>query len=355
VAGNPPNRFDRLHLEHDPESGDPEELAVSPGTEYLQVRSRSALSSNDSPDLPFDYSVNPYSGCEHGCAYCYARPTHEYWGFSAGLDFETRILVKQDVPELLRKELSSRRWKPAVINFSGVTDCYQPVEKRLQLTRRCVEVLLEFRNPFFIITKNRLVVRDGDLLAEAARLGLVAVLLSVTTLDGELSGKLEPRASRPGARLEAVSALAGLGVPVGVNAAPLLPGLTDHELPAILEAGVQAGAKFAHYSVARLPGAVEGVFTEWLERHAPGHKDKVLRRIRETQGGKASSSKFGERFRGQGIHAETLRALFESTRRRLNLDAGRPQLRTDLFQRPNRMSHPGPDVDFFGVPSEVPD
>jgi DNA repair photolyase len=344
---NPANRFERLVLEpdpdpaarlaaDDPEAQDPDfrDGHSNPATEFLRVTSRTAITRNDSPDLPFDFSINPYMGCEHGCAYCYARTYHEFWGFSAGLDFETKILVKEDVPDLLRKELSSPKWKPAVINLSGITDPYQPVERRLKLTRQCLEILIEFRNPFSIITKNRLVTRDLDLLARAAELGICSVLLSVTTLDPVLGGVLEPRASRPAARLDAIRILSEAGIPVGVNAAPLIPGLTDRELPSIIESAAQAGASFAGYSITRLPGAVETVFTQWLDRYAPGHRDKVLRRIRECHGGTANSSEFGNRFRGTGPHAEMIRGLFLSALQKAGLPNIRPVLRTDQFCNP---------------------
>src|SRR5437870_7346270 len=217
AAVNPPNRFERLHYEADPD--DEQDPAGAPATEYYRDRSRSIIATNDSPDVGFGASINPYRGCEHGCAYCYARPTHEYLGFSAGIDFETKILVKEDAPALLRRELSSPKWQPQVLGISGVTDPYQPVERRLQLTRRCLGVLAEFRNPAVIITKNHLVTRDLDLLGELARYQAVAVFLSVTTLDGELARTLEPRASQPGGRLAAIEELSRAGVPAGVMVA----------------------------------------------------------------------------------------------------------------------------------------
>jgi DNA repair photolyase len=333
AAENPPNRFERLHLEPDSEDV-PEEDRTAPATQFLAVRSRSAITRNDSPDLPFSFSLNPYMGCEHGCAYCYARTYHEYWGFSAGLDFETRILVKPDIAKILAEELSRPSWHPAIINLSGITDPYQPVERRLRLTRQCLEVLVEFGNPFFVITKNHLITRDRDVLMEAARHGLCAVLLSVTTLDAELGGVLEPRASRPQARLAAIQTLADAGVPVGVNAAPLIPGLTDHELPAIIKAAVESGAQYAGYSIVRLPGAVETVFSNWLAAHTPGHREKVLNRIREIHGGRLNSTEFGGRFRGEGPHAQAIRSLFQAAVLRSGISKERPVLRTDGFRRP---------------------
>ena len=224
-------------------------------TQFFKDHSKTVIARNDSPDVGFSASLNPYRGCEHGCIYCYARPTHEYLGFSAGLDFESKIMVKEDAPELLRAELLSPKWQPQVIFMSGVTDCYQPVERKLKLTRRCLEVLAEFRNPVFIITKNRLVTRDIDLLSELARHQAAAVWLSITTLDPELRKVMEPRTSPPAARLAAIRELAQAGIPVGVNVAPVIPGLTDHEMPAILQAAAEAGATAAGYTVVRLPYA----------------------------------------------------------------------------------------------------
>ncbi|MGH7149699.1 MAG: PA0069 family radical SAM protein, partial [Planctomycetota bacterium] len=278
AASNPPSRFVRLAYAEDPDPqvGPEEEGAPLRKTLYFRDDTRSAVARNESPDVGFEASVNPYRGCEHGCAYCYARPTHEYFGLSAGLDFETRIFVKEDAPDLLRKELSSPRWKPQVLSMSGVTDPYQPVERRLGITRRCLEVLAEFRNPVGIVTKSALVTRDLDLLGSLARHRAAAVILSVTTLDRALARDLEPRAASPASRLEAVEAAAKAGVPVGVMVAPVIPGLTDHEIPAILEAAARAGAGFAGYILLRLPGAVAGVFEGWLASRRPNLKEKVL-------------------------------------------------------------------------------
>src|SRR5438270_334319 len=228
AGSNPPNRFEKIHLEPDSD-WNPEEDPL-PRTQFLRDRTSTLITYNDSPDVGFEASINPYRGCEHGCVYCYARPYHEYLGFSSGLDFETKILVKEDAPELLRKELASRRWTPKVLAISGVTDAYQPIERKLQLTRSCLEVLEEFRNPVMIITKNQLVARDVDVLKRMAEFKCAAVFLSITTLDAELARVMEPRTSSPANRLAAIETLAGEGVPVGVLAAPTIPGLTDHEI-----------------------------------------------------------------------------------------------------------------------------
>ena len=266
-AHNPANRFLPLEVEREAWTlaSDPD-----PRTEILEDRSRSIISYNNSPDLGFDASLNPYRGCETGCSYCYARPTHEYFGLSAGLDFESRILAKPEAPALLRRELASPRWEPQVLVLSGVTDPYQPVERRLGITRRCLEVLAEARNPVGIVTKHHRVTRDIDLLRELARYDAVNVQLSITTLDRSLQRRLEPRASTPERRLDAIARLADAGIPVGVNVAPVIPGLTDHEIPAIVDAAAKAGAGRAIYIMLRLPYGVAALFEDWLRRNLSG-------------------------------------------------------------------------------------
>lgn len=265
---------------------------------------------------------------------CYARPTHEYLGFSAGLDFETKILVKQDAPALLRRELSSPRWQPQVLAMSGVTDPYQPVERRLQLTRRCLEVLVEFRNPVVIVTKNYLVTRDVDLLRELARYEAAMVFLSVTTLDGHLAGVLEPRASQPTRRLAAIEALAQAGVPVGVLVAPVIPGLTDHEMPAIIAAAARVGAQSAGYVTLRLPHGVGALFEDWLSQHVPTKKAKILQRIRALRGGKLNDARFGVRMQGEGVFAAQIASLFTLACRKAGLRNRDVRLSTAAFRRP---------------------
>ncbi len=335
ASHNPANRFQPLSVVRDGWR-DPED--PGPATELLRDRSRSIIACNDSPDVGFETSVNPYRGCEHGCIYCYARPYHEYLGFSAGLDFETKILVKEDAPELLRAELASPRWTPQTILLSGVTDPYQPVERRLRLTRRCLEVLAEFRNPVAITTKSHLVTRDLDVLGELASYRAVAVALSITTLDERLARVSEPRASSPARRLEAIRRLSEAGIPAGVNVAPVIPGLTDHELPRILEAAAQAGAMCAAYILLRLPHGVAPLFERWLEQRLPDRKQKVLNRIRETRGGKLYDSRFGVRGRGEGFYAEQIARIFEVTCRRTGLNRARPTLSAAAFRRPERTS-----------------
>lgn len=336
---NPANRFERLTLEPDVDFVEFDEQGAvierpSPRTQFFDDASESVLTRNDSPDVPLDYGLNPYRGCEHGCSYCFARPFHEYLGFSSGLDFETKIMVKRRAPELLRAELSARRWQPQPIMLSGVTDCYQPAERRFRLTRGCLEVLAELRHPVAVITKNHLVTRDADLLAELARWQCASVVVSVTSLEADLASRLEPRASRPEHRLRAIRLLAEAGVPVGVNVAPVIPGLNDHEVPAILEASRAAGASFASYIVLRLPHAVKDVFLDWLDTHEPGKKARVLDRVRAMRGGQLYDSSFGTRRRGEGPHAEHLRQLFEVSRRHFGLARQPPALSTANFRRP---------------------
>jgi DNA repair photolyase len=332
VGGNPPNRFERLRLEPD-EDWNPEE-DPSPRTRFLRDQSQTIITYNDSPDIPFNASINSYRGCEHGCSYCYARITHEYLGFSAGLDFESKIMVKEKAPELLRRELSAPKWKPQVLAMSGVTDCYQPVERRLQLTRRCLAVLAEFRNPVSIVTKNYLVTRDLDLLRELASHHAVSVHLSINSLDAELARQLEPRAASPKLRLEAVRALAQAGVPVGVLVAPVIPALNEHEIPAVLAAAKAAGAGWAGTEILRLPLTVAPIFQQWLEDHVPQKKDKILGRIRAMRGGKLNDARFGARMRGEGIFADQISQMFHVARRRAGLPEDGPELSTAAFRRP---------------------
>jgi DNA repair photolyase len=336
AANNPPNRFEKIHLEPDADWNPEDDAEGGPGprTQFFKDHSQTVIARNDSPDLDFQASLNPYRGCEHGCIYCYARPFHEYLGFSAGLDFESKIMVKEDAPELLREELSSPKWQPQVIFMSGVTDCYQPVERKLKLTRRCLEVLAEFRNPVFIVTKNQLVTRDIDVLSELARHQAVSVWLSITTLDSELRKVMEPRTSPPASRLAAIRELANAGISIGVNVAPMIPGLTDHEMPAILKAAAEAGATAAGYTVVRLPYAVAPMFEKWLETHFPGRKEKVLNRLRAMHGGKLYDSTWGKRFGGEGIFAGQIAQMFEVARRKAGISSDGAELSKAAFRRP---------------------
>jgi DNA repair photolyase len=332
AAFNPPNRFERLHVVPDPDAAPEERVHLR--TEFFPDATQSILAPNDSPDVGFNYGINVYRGCEHGCAYCFARPYHEWLGFGSGLDFERKIMVKLRAPDLLRAALSAPSWEPQPIAMSGATDCYQPAERHFRLTRRVLEVCAELRQPLVIITKNALVTRDLDLLAELARHDCVSVHVSVTTLDSDLGGRLEPRASRPPARLRAIRELRAAGVPVGVMVAPVIPGLTDHDLPAILDAAAAAGAQRASYVLLRLPHAVKDIFLAWLDTHEPGKKARIVDRLGLLRGGKLYASTWGQRMTGEGIFAEQLKAMFEVSARRAGLTRDRFTFATHHFRKP---------------------
>ncbi len=333
TPNNPTNRFELISYSPDPDVGGQED-AQQLTTQLLRDPTRTILTYNKSPDVGFTVSLNPYRGCEHGCVYCYARPTHEWLGLSAGLDFETRILVKEDAPRLLEKALASPGWRPQAIALSGVTDPYQPAERHLRLTRRCLEVLVAWRNPVAVVTKSALVTRDRDLFAELARVNAVAVFMSITTLDARLAGIMEPRACTPARRLAAITLLAQAGIPVGVMVAPIIPGLSDHEIPAIVDAAVQAGARFAGHTLVRLPYSVKELFTQWVETYYPQRKQKILNRIRTIRRGKLNDSRWHQRMRGQGIFAESIHMLFAAACRKARLTTSGPQLSTAAFRQP---------------------
>jgi DNA repair photolyase len=339
APGNPTGRFERLAVVS--ERIDDDDERPPRATEIYRDSSKSILSYNDSPDVGMAVYLNAYRGCEHGCIYCYARPYHEYLGLSAGVDFESKIFVKENAAELLRKELLAKSWTPQGIGFSGVTDPYQPVERRLKLTRGCLEVLAEFRNPVAIITKSHTVTRDIDLIGELASHGAAVVMLSITTLDDDLAGVMEPRASRPQRRLDAIRAMAAAGIPVGVMVAPIVPGLTDHEVPAILKAAAEAGATAAGRTVVRLPYGVKDLFADWLTAHFPDRKEKVLNRVRSMRDGKLNDPNFGSRMSGEGPFAESIHQMFELHRRKFGLTK-HVDLSTDAFRRP-----PGPQRSLF--------
>ncbi|MBL9134450.1 MAG: PA0069 family radical SAM protein [Verrucomicrobiales bacterium] len=331
---NPAGRFEVLNVEPDPDGDlDPAEQTAQ-RTQFLRDASVGVISRNNSPDIPFRVSLNPYRGCEHGCAYCYARPTHEYLGYSAGLDFESRIMVKERAAELLRDELSAPDWEPQWLALSGVTDPYQPVERKLGITRRCLEVLAELRHPVGIVTKNATVTRDIDLLGELARHRAVHVSISLTTLDPALRRIMEPRTSPPAARLAAIGKLAAAGIPTGVLTAPVIPGINDHELPQLLKAAREAGASYASYTLLRLPLGVKEIFVDWLVRNFPDRKDKVIHQLEAMRGGNLNDPRFGTRFRGEGGAAQRVSDLFRTVRRRLGLAESGPELAVDAFRRP---------------------
>ncbi|MEN2993584.1 MAG: PA0069 family radical SAM protein [Bacteroidia bacterium] len=304
---NPPNRFDPLAYAY--------EAALAPDSAPVQIirlKARRIVNVIDSPDLPIVYSMNPYAGCEHGCIYCYARNSHEYWGFSAGIDFETKILVKENAPALLRAQLSDPKWRPQPIMLAGNTDCYQPLEREFGLTRQILEVLLEFRHPVCIITKSALVLRDIDILSELSRLNLVHVYISVTTLREELRQRLEPRTAAAARRLEVIRRLTAAGVPVGVMVAPLIPGLNADELLPIMAAARAAGARTAAYTIVRLNGAIAEIFATWLRTYFPDRAEKVLRQIAACHGGQLGDSQWGRRLQGSGPLAEAIQQTFQA-------------------------------------------
>jgi DNA repair photolyase len=305
-------------------------------TEVTEERPRRVITANDSPDVGFERSVNPYRGCEHGCIYCFARASHAYLGLSPGLDFETRLIARPDAPRLLARELGARGYVPKVIAIGTNTDPYQPIERERRIVRGLLEVLLAHRHPVSIVTKGTLIERDLDVLAEMAGLGLVAVGITVTTLDPQVSRAMEPRVPAPARRLQAIRRLAEAGVPVRVFASPVVPALTDHELEGILAAGRDAGATGASAIVLRLPREVAGLFRDWLEERFPDRAARVMGRVRELHGGRDYDPEWGRRMTGQGEWARLLKARFDLAVRRLGLDAPRPELRTDLFRAPRR-------------------
>ena len=331
ASDNPVNRFEGHYVDYelDEETGE----KPSQKTQLIKDDTKEIIAWNKSPDIPFDAGLNPYRGCEHGCIYCYARPYHEYLGFSVGLDFESKIMVKYNAPELLRKTLRSPKWEPQVIAMSGITDVYQPIERKLEITRRCLEVLAEYRNPVGIITKNHLVTRDIDYLKELAEYSCVRVTLSVTSLNKKLTEVMEPRTSRPQRRLQAIETLAEAGIPVGVNVAPIVPGLTDHECADILRSAADAGATSAGYIILRLPYKVKDLFVDWLEQNFPDRKEKIKNRLFDMRGGKLYQADWGKRMRGDGNFAKQIRDIFEIQTKKLGLSQKASPLTTEHFIR----------------------
>jgi DNA repair photolyase len=314
------------------------EERLAPATEIIEERAGRILSSNQSPDISFDYSINPYRGCEHGCIYCFARPTHSYLNLSPGLDFETRIVAKVNAAERLRDELSRPRYEPRSLVLGTATDAYQPVERRLGITRRVVEVLAQCQHPFSIVTKSAGVERDLDLIAPMAAQGLVSIYVSVTTLDNDLARILEPRAAAPARRLRTIGALAAAGVPVGVSISPIIPFINEPELERILDAAVAAGASSAFSIPLRLPWEVNPLFQDWLLRHFPQRAERVMARVREMRGGKDNDARFGSRMTGEGVWADLLRARLHRAARRHGLRMERRPVELGLFRRPTPAS-----------------
>lgn len=303
-------------------------------TQVTVDAARSVITRNSSPDVSFDRSINPYRGCEHGCVYCFARPSHAYLGLSPGLDFETKLFVKPDAPALLARELGRRGYRPAPIAIGTNTDPYQPIERERRLMRAILEVLRDWRHPVTIVTKGALIARDADILGEMAADGLARAALSITTLDHRLSRAMEPRASGPKRRLRAMADLAAAGVPVGVTAAPLIPAVNDHEIEAILEAAKDAGASWSSYVALRMPHEIKDLFRDWLAEHLPDRAARVLRLVREMHGGKDYDPNWGRRLSGEGVYAALIKRRFEAAQKRLGLEKPRAPLRTDLFGAP---------------------
>lgn len=341
ALSNPTGRFERRQREAVDDGWYQDEVPDFIPTSIEPDRARAVITHNDSPDIPFEQSINPYRGCSHGCVYCYARPSHSYVGLSPGLDFETRLLYKRDAGKVLEEELARRGYVCKPITLGANTDPYQPIEREMRVTREILEVLARCRHPVTIITKGALVLRDLDLLADLAKDGLAGVGISVTTLDVSLKRAMEPQAASPRARLEAVRRLNEAGVPTGVLVAPVIPALTDHEMEAILEAAAAAGARWAGYVLLRLPYEVKDLFREWLAAHLPDSADHVMSLIRQMRGGKDYDSSFGTRMRGTGPLAELLRSRFQIACRRLGLGSGRQQPpNTSLFRPPTIRSTP---------------
>ncbi len=287
-----------------------------PKTTFFKEAPKKILSRNTSPDIPFDWSLNPYQGCEHGCIYCYARNSHNYWGFNAGLDFESKILVKEDAPALLRRELGSPKWKPSMVMLSGNTDCYQPIERKLKITRSLLRIFTEYRNPVGIITKNALVARDSDVLEDLASQNLCKVIISITSLDENLRRKLEPRTSSIIKKWEAVDHLVSKGIPVGILIGPVIPGLNDHEIPEIIKEATVRGISNVSYTMIRLNGQLNTLFEAWLKEHFPDRFSKILSQVKSMHDGHVHDSRFGRRMRGEGSFAEAINTLFNISMKR---------------------------------------
>ena len=334
---NPTGRFERLLTEDDIESFEDEDVEGRQiETQIFIDKTKSIVTTNDSPDVGMEASVNPYRGCEHGCVYCFARPTHEYFELSAGLDFESKIFAKPEAPRLLAEKLGSKSWEPKVLMLSGVTDCYQPLERKLKITRGCFEVLRDFRNPAAIVTKNFLVTRDIDIFQDMAKHDLIKVNISLTTLDGDLARKMEPRASQPHLKIKAIEMLAKANVPVGIMMGPIVPSLTDHEIPNVIKAAADAGAITAYHTILRLPWGVKDLFENWIREHYPDKAERVLNRVRAIRGGKLYESDFEVRMAGRGIFAEQIHTMFALYKKKNGLDRRWRGLSVEHFRRDAR-------------------
>jgi DNA repair photolyase len=349
---NPGNRFEdvRLHVlgEHMDEIAAEMPDGRRVVTQVFSDRSKTMINAVDSPDLPFGWTVNPYRGCEHGCIYCYARPGHEYLGLSCGLDFETKITAKFDAPEMLASELDKKSWNGETVVFSGVTDCYQPIEAKLRITRRCLDVCAERAQPVSIVTKNALVVRDADILGELAKFGASHVAISITTLDNRLASAMEPRASAPRERLRAIRELTAAGVPVQVMTAPIIPALNESEIPALLEAAKEAGAVGAGYTMLRLPHQIKALFLDWLSREFPQRAAHVEAALRDVREGELYRAEFGSRMRGTGPRADQIATMFKVFRRKHGLDRVWTGLNSGEFLRRKKQRLEKGQMGLFG-------
>lgn len=339
---NTPNPFDS-HIRTGPVADESVPEERPPKTKYIDTHPKTILNKVESPDIGMTWSMNPYQGCEHGCVYCYARNTHTYWGYSAGLDFESVILVKRNAAELLDRKLRSKNWVAEPIMFSGNTDCYQPVEKRLGITRQLLEVLWKYRHPVGLITKNSLVLRDLDILKKMAAHNLVKVSLSINSLDESLRMKLEPRTATYAKRIETVRELAGHDIPVNVMVAPIIPGLNDHEIFDVVRAVADAGARTAHHIVIRLNGDVRAIFEDWLERAFPERAAKVIRKISALHGGTPNDSRFGVRMKGEGRYAEIIADQMQLAKKKYLSGRAMPDFNTELYHK-----YKDPQMRLFG-------
>lgn len=330
---NPTNRFFKNSYANEfPEMID-EEMLKEEQTQYIEVFPKTIVNKVQSPDIPGMYSMNPYQGCEHGCLYCYARTTHEYWGYSAGLDFERKILVKKNAPQLLEETFQKKNWKPSSIMLSGNTDCYQPIERKLEITRRILEVCLKYKHPVSLITKNALITRDLDILSELAKLNLAHVMVTITSLDEDLRLKLEPRTVTYKNRMRIVKLLSDAGVAVGVMNAPIIPGLTNHEIPELIKTAAENGASTAGYTIVRLNGAIADVFKDWLHKNFPGRAEKVWHQISDCHGGQVNDSRWGTRTRGEGKIAESIRNLFNMAVKKYMSGTDKFEFDTEAFSK----------------------
>lgn len=331
---NPANRFLSIEKGDDFDDIDPEEEDALK-TKFIEVQSKTIINKITSPDVPMVYSLNPYQGCEHGCTYCYARPTHEYWGYSAGTDFERIIMVKKNAPELLEKEICKKSWKVQSISLSGNTDCYQPCERTYGITRQILELMLKYKHPVGIITKNALIARDIDILQDLAKLNLIVVHLSITTLKEDLRRKLEPRTASSRKKLEVIEQFSKLEIPTHVMMAPIIPALNDDEIFDIAKAASGRGAGSMSHQIVRLNGPNAEIFTDWVTKNFPDRADKVLNQLKDLHGGQLNDSRFGTRMKGEGKFAENIHAQIKLAKLKFFKKDAYPKLRTDLFERPD--------------------